>query len=175
MTEYINEGMASQEEVAEYIKIDNFTLELKVTYNEDGTYKMYADADAAKAAFDGVKADFTEGMRKYFEDYIESSKINMTVDEVLSLSGTTIEAVVEEALSDDVLNEMVSEMSAEGKYKAQDGKLYMLEVLEYNIDEDEYETYEVSGDEFKLLASVSADGNEDDLSALYPMTFKRIK
>jgi len=98
----------------------------------------------------------------------------MTVDEMLQMSGTTFDALVEEAFGDAMLNEMISEFETEGKYKVEDGKLYMSEDLDSEIDEEVYETYEFSGDEFKLLESFG-DEDAEEFKDLYPIVFKKLK
>ena len=171
---YLNEGLATEPEIAQYLMVDEFVLEVELYLNEDGTYKMVADEEAAKEMFKGVQEDFKEGMGKYLDAMIKEQGLNMTVDEMLQMSGTTFDALVEEAFGDAMLNEMISEFETEGKYKVEDGKLYMSEDLDSEIDEEVYETYEFSGDEFKLLESFG-DEDAEEFKDLYPIVFKKLK
>lgn len=175
MAQYIMERMVEEDpEVAEYFDIDDFTLVLQMTFNDDGTYETIADEEAAKEAFAGLQQDFKDGMTKYLEDMIKTSGLDMTVDDVLAASETTLDEMVEESFGESVLDEMTAEMKAEGNFEVKEGKICMSDGLEYAVDEKVYDTYEISGDELKLLESFGME-EEDDLSELYPMTFKKVK
>ena len=62
---YLNEGLATEPEIAQYLMVDEFVLEVELYLNEDGTYKMTADTTANKASFENVKAELADGMEDY--------------------------------------------------------------------------------------------------------------
>lgn len=174
MADYFNEGLGDDEEMAEYLSVDDFSLVLVMIFNDDGTYKMTVDEDAAKESFSTLKTDLTDGMKKYFEALIEQQGLNMSVDDVLALSGTTLDGMMEQILGDEVIEELISEMSSEGNFKVADGKLYLSEGLDYAVDETIYDTYEISGNTLKLIESVGSD-DEESLAELYPIEFTKTK
>lgn len=179
LTDFINQGLAEDEEMAEYIEIDECIFIVKLTFNEDGTYKMLVEEDAAEKTFDTIRENMKKGIEKYFEDYIESMDINMTVEEVLLASDLSLDALVEEAFSDEMIDSIISEMSSEGNYEVKDGKLFTSENLDSKIDENVYENYEITHDELILLESSEEDDFKESTDTLeglkvYPMTFKKI-
>ena len=174
LTDFINQGIAEDEEMAEYLEMEEFALVMKVTFKEDGTYKMYVDEKSAEKAFESAKKDFKQGMNEYFEDYIDSTGLGLTVDEVLESSGVDMDSLVEEAFGEELYNSLVKEMASEGKFEAKDGKLYLSDGLDNDIDEDEYDTYEISNNELKLIESFGDDEEDSIERDLYPMTFKKV-
>ena len=164
--EYFNEGLASEPEVAEYLAVDSFVLEIELYLNEDGTYKMTADTTGNKANFDEVRAELAVGMEAYMTAL--AAEYDMSLEDVLTASETTIEEMVEEAFTDDMYYEIIAEMEGEGKFQAVDGKLFMSDGLNYEIDKNVYETYTLNGN--VLTITGDSDGNSD---GMYPMVFKK--
>ena len=175
MAEYIMKSMVEEDaEVAEYFDIEDFTLVLQMTFNSDGTYTKGIDMEAAKEAFAGLQKDFENGVTKYLEDVIKTSGLDMSVEDVLEASGTTLDEMVEESFGTSVLDELAEEMKSGGNFEVKEGKLYLSDGEENTIDENVYETYEISKDELKLLESIGSE-DEDDVEELYPLIFKRVK
>lgn len=175
MAEYIMKSMVEEDaEVAEYFDIEDFTLVLQMTFNSDGTYTKGIDMEAAKEAFAGLQKDFENGVTKYLEDVIKTSGLDMSVEDVLEASGTTLDEMVEESFGSSVLVELAEEMKSGGNFEVKEGKLYLSDGEENTIDENVYETYEISKDELKLLESIGSE-DEDDVEELYPLIFKRVK
>lgn len=163
---YFNEGLASEPEVAEYLTIDEFVLEIELNLNSDGTYEMTADNDANLAAYEAVKEELAAGMEAYVDAI--ATDIGMTGDELLAAAETTIEEMIEESFSVDMYYEIIGEMEAEGKFEAADGKLYLSDGLNYDIDKNYYETYTLNGN--TLTITGDSDGTTD---GMYPMVFKK--
>lgn len=174
MTDFINQGIAEDEEMAEYLKIKEFELVMKMTFKDDGTYKAYIDEKELEKTFESAKEDFKEGMNKYFEDYIDSMGLGLTVDEVLKESGVDMDSLMEEAFGDELYKSLTDELASEGNFEAKDGKLYLSDGLAKDIDEDVYDTYEISENELKLIESFGDDAEDSEDMNLYPMTFKKV-
>lgn len=172
MADMINKGFAEDEEMGEYLSINEFDLVVQVTFKEDGTYKMNVDEDAAEESFGKAQEDLVEGFEKYLEQIIKDSGMDMTVEEALTSSGSSMDELLEEVFGEEMLNALIEELETEGNFEAKDGKLFMSDGMDNEIDEDEYETYEIDGDELKLLEAIGGDADEEDFG-LYPMTFKR--
>lgn len=174
MTDYLNETLgASVAEMGEYIKVEDFTLILYITFNSDGTYSESVDMDKAKETFEDLKDDLCDGMRKYFEDTIAKNGLNMTVDELLAASNMDLEALIDQSLSDDMIKEIADEAEAEGNYEVKDGKVFLSAGKEYAVDEDVYCTYSITDDALTLIESF---GGEDDaaFADMYPLTLKKV-
>lgn len=162
---------AVTEEMLEYINIDSCYIKLIYTFNDDGTYKSYVDEEKAKESIESVKDNVASGIRKYLEDYIKSSGLSISVDELLEQSGISIDELVNEAFGDENIQSIIDSAASEGKYEARDGKLYMSESLDEEIDENKYETYELSSNKLKIIDGFEDDGEGMDI---YPVTFSRI-
>ena len=177
MTDFINEGMGLDDEMAEYVAIEDFEIVMQLIFNSDGTYKRTVDENSLEDTLEDAKEDLKDGMMDYFKAYLKESGLNMTVDELLEASEVDLDELVEEALGKKVMDEMVDSMTDEGNFEVKDGKLFMSDGLDYEIDEEVYETYELNGDELKLIEAVGGDDDEDlkDLAdELYPMVFERV-
>ena len=177
MTDFINEGMGLDDEMAEYVAIEDFEIVMQLIFNSDGTYKRTVDENSLEDTLEDAKEDLKDGMMDYFKAYLKESGLNMTVDELLEASEVDLDELVEEALGKKVMDEMVDSMTDEGNFEVKDGKLFMSDGLDYEIDEEVYETYELNGDELKLIEAVGGDDEEDlkDLAdELYPMVFERV-
>ena len=163
---YLNEGLATEPEIAQYLMVDEFVLEVELYLNEDGTYKMTADTTANKASFENVKAELADGM----EDYLTAAaeEYGQTLEDLLAASETTIDEMMDEAFGDSMYYEIIAEMEAEGNFEATDGKLYMSDGLDYDIDKNVYETYTLNGN--VLTITGDSDGTTD---GMYPMEFKK--
>ena len=163
---YLNEGLATEPEIAQYLMVDEFVLEVELYLNEDGTYKMTADTTANKASFENVKAELADGMEDYLTAAAEED--GFTMADLLAASETTIDEMMDEAFGDSMYYEIIAEMEAEGKFEAADGKLYMSDGLNYDIDKNVYETYTLNGN--VLTITGDSDGTTD---GMYPMEFKK--
>lgn len=176
MTDFFNEGMGLDDEMAEYVAIEDFEIVMQLIFNSDGTYKRTVDENSLEDTLEDAKEDLKDGMMDYFKAYLKESGLNMTVDELLEASEVDLDELVEEALGKKVMDEMVDSMTDEGNFEVKDGKLFMSDGLDYEIDEEVYETYELNGDELKLIESVGGDDEDlkDFADELYPMVFERV-
>ncbi|MBQ7015703.1 MAG: hypothetical protein IJN10_01900 [Firmicutes bacterium] len=165
-SDYFNEGMASEPEVAEYLALDEFVLSVELYLNEDGTYKMTADNADSMAAYELAKAELAQGMEAYLT--AAAAEYEMTLEDILAASETTVEEMVEESFGIEMYSEIIDEMESEGKFKAADGKLFMSDGLNYEIDKNYYETYTLNGNVLTITGD-STGTNE----GMYPMVFKK--
>lgn len=168
LSDLMNKQMGENAAMADYIKIDDFIMVLELEFEDDGTYKMSVDEDEFADSIDSIKDDLKDGLTDYFEDYIKGMGVQMSVEDVLKQSGTDLDTLVEDALSEETIEGITGEMEKEGNYEVKDGKLFLSDGKDKDIDEDVYTKYEISDDELKLTES--SDEEEADL---YPMTFKK--
>ena len=55
MTEYLNEMLSEDEEIGQFLTLDNFTIKLLAEFKEDGTYTMAGDPESAQAAEENIE------------------------------------------------------------------------------------------------------------------------
>lgn len=173
LAEQINTEMGLDEESAEYLNFDSFTIVLYMQINEDDTYSLYADTDALEQTMEAAMASFAEGMTKYLEDMVlAETGIAMSADDILAASNTTMDEMLAEAFPEGMVEELAEGMKQEGKFKAKDGRLYTSAGLEYEVDPAVYETYTLEGTTLTLLEYVGEDAG--DTMNVYPMVFNKV-
>ena len=174
MSDFLNKSFDEDPEMADYLEVDDFSLVIKMTFNDDGTCRMFADEDQSEEAFEDVKKDLKKGFTEYFEDYIAASGLLLSVDEVLEDTGVDMDSLVEEAFGDDVFSGIMDGFASEGTFEVKNGKLFRSASLDTAIDENVYETYEISDNSLTLLASFGDDSVDAEEMNLYPLIFTKV-
>lgn len=62
------------------------------------------------------------------------------------------------------------DLSLQGRYKAQRGKLFLSDGLDYRIDPKVYDTYKIEGDVLTIRA-----GSGGELDGIFPLELKRVR
>lgn len=171
MTDIMNESVAELD-MGEDDAFSDFVFALNLSFNEDGTYKMEVDVDKMEEMIETAQEELEALLVKYFEKLISDQKSNMTVDEVLKLSGTSLDTIIAEFGLEDTCKEMAEEVFSEGAYDAKDGKLFTSDEKESDIDEEEYELYTLDGDVLTITGCYPEMEVEDDIMD-YPIVFKK--
>lgn len=174
ITDYMNEAFAENDPlVAEYLQISNFTIRYYLIFNEDDTCALEVDESSLEESFNQMLVEIEEGLRRYLEDEIAAMGVDMTVDEVMELSGTSLDQLMAESFSPDIYKEMVEEMESQGNYMVKDGKLMMSESLSTQPDSSVYELYSLAGNTLTIdKGNSSMDGDMEDL--IYPMVLQKV-
>ena len=172
LAEAFNEEMAAAG-MGDFINIESFNLPLVMEFKEDGTGSMTVDQEAMTATVDKLAQDLTAGLEAYFTEYFASMGLEIDLNEALAASGMSMDDLVDELKAEFVSEDAFAEFTNEFKYKAEDGKLYMSEDLDSEIDMEVYNTYKLEGSTLTLDA-----GNEEleeGMEFLFPMTLTRAK
>jgi len=174
MASYLNDAVSGgDQEMAKYVNIDSFALKMNFTFKDDGTYAISVDPDTLTSAMENFKGTFSQGMTSYLEEMMKSQGVEMSVDEALdTLYGMTMDELVEQSMGDFDMESMSEDMAAEGNWKVDDGKLFLSDGTDYEVDEEIYDTYEFDGENLKLLESVGTD--DEDLAGFYPLTLTKV-
>ena len=147
------------------------TLDLYFEFDDNHKFKFYADEESAKQAVEQLKSrikdllpDMFEAMGVSKEDY----------DKYLAQSGMT-EDELAESYTKNMDTDDLTDMSATGIYKAQDGKLYMANEGD-DFNDSAYISYEISGNKLRFTEFT---GDVDYLGGLkdyaFPMEMERTK
>lgn len=159
MKEIIFDGMdsATRAEVEEMFDFDDLTLVVQAEYKQDGTFKMYADADTL---YDDLYDIIEEGLRESFEEVIEQENSDMSVSELLNYMGTSLDELTKELVDEFDIDDLTEESTTEGRWKLIGDKLLTSD----DVDEepDEYTDIKIEGDTLILY-------EEEDT-----FTFKRV-
>lgn len=171
LAEFINQEMAAADEtVAEYLSVDSFYLTMVLDFKENNTYSISLDESNLDATMDKFKQDVRSGMERYLVDMMADMDLEMTVDEIMEASGTSMEELLEQAFTDEMMQQIVDSAKSEGKFKVKDGKMYLSAGLDYEVDESIYGNYIIDGGKLTL---VDYSGEEDEFLGLYPLTFTK--
>lgn len=158
--------------------MSDFNMLVVSEFSEDGTYKQYVDMEKFEASYTQLKSELTLYMNDMLAEVLVMSltdsglevesmedvenMLGMTYDEIIEMSlGMSLEEFVDFAMDESVdLDAMAEEATSEGKYKAEDGKLYMSDSLDTEIDESAYEVYTLEGNVVTLTEGVNIETNE---------------
>ncbi len=162
------------EEMMEYFQFPDFEITMVMEFRDDDTYSMSVNEDNLYQTMDIFKQCLREGLENYMEDLIASQGLEMSVEEVLAASGTSIDDLMNEAFSDDMIEALIEGVTGDveinGKFKAMGGKLFMTDSTSDDIDETMYDEYVLEGDTLTLVTS----NIDDDMEDLYPIEFERV-
>ena len=170
----VNEEItAADETMGEYMKVESFALPMILELKEDGTCSLSVDAEGVKTVGDKLAEELAVGLEAYFVAVLAEQGLEMDIDEALALMGISMDDLIAEMKAEFTSEEMLEAFSASCKYKAEEGKLYMSEDLETEIDLTDYNTYTLQGDTLTLEAGTQSD--EDFAQYLFPMVLTRAK
>lgn len=170
MADVFNESMGDAEE-AEFLAVDSFCFKMVLTFTEEGTYTMSADADSVAAAMEGLKEELKGGMEEYLVYAMAQQGLEMSIDDIMEMMGMSMDELIDSIVTQDLIDEMVTAMVTEGNYRAEKGKLYLSDGVDSVVDMTVYETYTLEGDTLTLVSTTETDEFSE---YLYPMTFTKV-
>ncbi len=154
---------------------ENFDITLMLDFNEDGTFKMYADEAALKDTFN----TYIESLASFGTDlmYEELESSGYTRDEIDSLFeeqyGMGIEEYMLSELQSSVdIDDLVGDIETTGVYEAKGNKLYMDEVA---VSSNVYDLFTVEGDKLTIDAAGDVDSEEIIEGFDYPYVFNKVQ
>ncbi len=148
------------EELEKYFDFSGLTMKLELTFDEDGTYVMQADEASASAMFTKLVDVMAAGMGDYMVASFKAQGTEFTVKDIEDMMGGSIEEMVKELFTEESLDDLLDDMETEGEYEYEDGVLTM--------DGEECDC-RLKGNKMTL------DMESDEMEAMFPMEFKRIK
>ena len=171
--------------------LDNIILTYTIAFNEDGTYISEVDQAGIDAMAETMKVGLADYVRQLFfvllcetlEQMGVTQELN-SVEELETFLGISMDEAISESLGmtlDEYMDMMVDEgfqesiasegLSGVGNFKNKDGKLYMSDGLDYQVDPAYYETYELDGDTLTInVGTATVEGNE----SFYPLVLHKV-
>ncbi len=173
MTEALNNELTKADpEMGKYLKVEDFEITLRLTFGEDGSFKMEADEDSCETAFKNLRKPFEKGIREYLEETMKASGLgNMTLDEVLESAGLNLNDMIDDVMEQMDTSELAESMKQEGKYTLDGDKLY---TYEDDMDKDVYLVIELNGDTMKITESHGDDEVGDVMEDILPFTMRKV-
>lgn len=148
--------------LGEFATVSGFELTLELELKDDGTYILGAAADLAP-----VKEQMKAGIEAYFQSMLEGQ--DMTVDDALASAGTSVDAILDQTLGQQALDDLTADFKAQGQYEAREGRLYW-SAAPNQTPEGDGQSYTREGDALTLDAGGSTLGG---LASFLPLTFTR--
>lgn len=168
MNEEIQKGIDQYNaDMIEFLNIDKCEITFLFTFNDDDTFSISADEDSIQNSIETLKTDFKGKATAYLESVIEKTGYDMSIDDIFALSGTTLDDLINESISDDITDSMIEEMELSGKWEIKDGQLYL---TDNEFGEDDCFNYELTSDRITLL-----DTNGNDWYGILPMLLKKVE
>lgn len=176
LTDIFNTSMTrvSAEDMAEYLKVEAFSVAVTLTFREDDTYSMKVDEAALNETMQNIRSDIQAGMERYLVDLVAAEGVEMSLEEILTLSGLSMSDLMDEIITPELTASVVENINAQGKFEAEGGKLYLSAGLQFAVDKNIYEPYRLEGTTLTLLEIVSDEAVDNFTSAMYPMIFQKI-
>ncbi|MBE6719006.1 MAG: hypothetical protein E7574_07120 [Ruminococcaceae bacterium] len=153
-------------EYMKYVDFDNVYKRQVYEFDDKGFYKktVYVDEyieDYKNAVFDGIKL--------YYAEMIAKNNLDITVEEALEADKITKDSIIDSAS----IKKLKKEEKAEGKYKVEEGNLYLSAAREYEVDESIYITYSIT--ETELVFKKQVGGDVLDAAKFFPLAFTKTK
>lgn len=165
-------------EVAEYVSVSDFTLDLTMMFNDDGMYSLSVSLNSASAAVEGLRDQLVEGRMRYMEATLEEKGSNVTLEQYAALKGYTMDELIEkirEQVNEEYLSgenttsELAVAFCFDGRFENRDGKLYLSFADDEEIDESACADYSLSG---STLTIEMADFG-GDYAAISPLVLNK--
>ncbi len=156
---------------SDYFTFSDLNLVFTMTLGADGSFTLVSTADDFA---DTLLEQMRPGLEKMLEEALADANLDMTLDEFLSVSGTSLDALLDELAATLSFDEELEAMNISAKYIVEGDKLYFSEDMDSEIDMDEATTFTlVDG----VLSFVAISGNDDaaeELAELLPLVFNRV-
>lgn len=166
-----NEAMSAEVVVDQYLTIDELNIVVLMTFREDGTYDLTVTDESIDHVMAHLREVLKKGIGEYLMMILGEEVEGMTIDEVLEMLEFDLDAMVEESVTPEMIEELSSELTATGTYNAEDGKLYMSD----GFGEGEAATFDYYSLEGDTLTLESPGVPDESTEMLYPMVFHRVK
>jgi len=144
-----------------HIDIGDFSVDMTLTFREDGTYTWEADQQDMESGVANLMEAVEQGMITYLQ--IETGK---NIDNLLAVTGQTMDELMEQHFDPDMLGVVRGNLESEGTFRISGGKLTL-------TDQDGQKVFEgkcdVSEDVLKLKTGVTSDL----ISSLLPLEWEK--
>lgn len=175
LADVLTEAFAQDEEMGPYLQIRSFPIQLQTVFREDGTYSMSVDHASAESAMSGLMEDLRSSIEDYLNAAVAEYGGTITAEEILAEDGTSMDALMAEMELELSSGDLLSVLNGEGKYLAENGRLYLSDSIQTEAGANGYETYVIEGEgaDQTLTLTAGESGGENELEPLYPMVFHR--
>lgn len=119
---------------ADYLKITSFSIRFIFEFFENDTCKLYVDETATESMLEQTAQELKDGYIEYIKATLEAQNMDMTVEEFLESQNMNLDEMVDQMISG--MKESMESAEQTGKYKTENGKLYITDEGETFTEED---------------------------------------
>ena len=148
--------------------ITGFDIDMVFEINENGTGKIIITEEAVNTAIANTKPSLKATIEALYTAM--AAQNNMTLEQLITATGTTIDAIVDETLAD--FPSMATE--SEGKFLIEGNKLYTEEGENGEIDKTQYITFKLEDGKLVFTEMVVGEASAVAmLDAVLPLVFEK--
>ena len=159
-------------DMVEYLSFDKVYLPVCFEFKADSAVCVYVDEQEFAEVVDNFAEAFIDGIVRYMMDLVyEETGTKVTEDEIWEYIGFG-EQEFRDELAAEIIEGMkeISDLSMEGKYKAEDGRLYLSEDLDSEFDPEKYLAYSLEDDELRIIGAVG----KGEFPVSFPLVFEKV-
>lgn len=171
--EYMKESMTMDPMVSAYFSISPFSLDLTMTFHEDGTCAMEIEEESAKKAAEQMTQELLDGIVKLLDELLKQQGLNMTTEEYLAASGMTLDDLREQMAGEMNAQDMIEGLSNEANYEIRDGKILISDDLDTEPEEEDAAPYTLIDGVLTIEASEEA-AEEPGAEYMFPLVLNRV-
>lgn len=138
--------LLDQEMLGGEFDVSGFSVTARLTFLEDGTFRLEPDRQKLAAAFDTLLKDLENGLIDMLQAQLKEQGLNISVEELLALSGLELSDLTEQLRQsfeeESFLEDLSGVATLEGFYQVKKDKLLFCADEETKID-DIYTLYTV--------------------------------
>lgn len=173
MSDIINDALAADPTMAGYFSFSDISFKIILTFDENANFTMRGDEASFQNTMDNLKEQMADGMRKYFEDYLAASNINMSVDDLLAFSGISIDELIQEAFEESMPDDMLEELETECKYTIIGDTMFLGDYVDPEADSFECNPFSINGNTLTIEVTPEDDG-DTFMDYLFPLVLERV-
>ena len=149
------------------------TMSVVMTFTEEGETTLAIDKDSVNDLMDSLLEQMKGGMNTMLQDLLDSYQIDMTVDEYLQASGTTLDELLEDSMDTAMSDDLFEELEQEGYYSIEDGLLFIADEKDEKMADDEANPYTIEDGVLTIEVS-EEDEDAEYASFMFPMVLTRV-
>lgn len=153
---------------------EDFDLTVRLTFNDDGTFEMYADEDALASELQ----NYLEGLAQFatevtYEEFDAQGISKAEADEMVQEQyGMSIYEYMLDQFSSITVEDIASEIYTGGVYEARGDEVHM---DEYKVQDNVFDVFTVEGNTLTLNPPAGAEYESTGIEGFdYPYVFTRV-
>lgn len=171
--------MLDAEALGGELDISGFSVTARLTFLEDGSFRLEPDQQKLVAAFDMLIENLEDGLIDMLQAQLQEQGVNISVEELLELSGLELGALTQKLRQsfeeENFVEELSGQLMLEGFYQVKGDKLLFCADGETKID-DIYTLYTVEDGVLTLSTHVGENTflRDNLILSTAPMVFTKV-